>query len=556
MEFRLRLAVSCAPLLALLAGAAGLGRPAQAAVSARCPAVDGVPSDAELEASGARVHDIQLDLRDIFDPEVPGENNALFRLANRLHAKTRPVVIERQLLVRSGDVYSRRLLDESERLLRKDSYLYEVRICPVRFAENRVDLEVLTRDVWTLKLGVGLGRSGGRNTNRLQIADDNLLGTGKDLTIERLSLIDRTSLLTRYVDPNVLGSRFQAGASYAKNSDGRRGELFVGRPFYALDARWAASLDAYDDSREDTLYTLGHVTNRFHHLVRFLEGFGGWSRGLVDGQALRWTAGYTYQSDAFAAPLHGSSRFLPPDRTLSFPWIGIELSDDAYLKGKDLDQIYRVEDVALGAQAQARLGYSTPAFGATTRALVLSGSATRGFQLGGRQTLLLATDLSGRLEGSHTKNLLWDGGVRYYVRDFGRHEFFATFELTAAHELDAENQLLLGGDNGLRGYPLRYQAGDRRLLLTLEQRFFTDWYPWRLFRVGAAVFGDVGHVWVAGKPDRGQDLGTLRDLGFGLRISPSRTGLANVIHLDVAFPLDGGLGVRHVQWLVKSHSSF
>ena len=58
----------------------------------------------------------------------------------------------------------------------------------------------------------------------------------------------------------------------------------------------------------------------------------------------------------------------------------------------------------------------------------------------------------------------------------------------------SRESVLLGGDNGLRGYPLRYQAGESRSLLSLGERFFTDFYPWRLFRVGYAAFLDVGRV--------------------------------------------------------------
>jgi hypothetical protein len=51
---------------------------------------------------------------------------------------------------------------------------------------------------------------------------------------------------------------------------------------------------------------------------------------------------------------------------------------------------------------------------------------------------------------------------------------------------------------GLRGYPLRYESGTSRGLLTVEQRFYTDWYPFRLVRFGAAIFGDVGRTWGVG----------------------------------------------------------
>ncbi len=556
MELRLRRAPWRVPPLALLAGALLVACPAFAAPVGRCPAVDGLPSDAELEARGARVREIRYNMRDIFDPDVPGEDRKLFLLANRLHVKTRPEVIAQQLLVHPGDRYSRRLLDESERLLRREDYLYEARICPVAFADDQVDVEVLTRDVWTLRLGLGIGRSGGQNTSRIQIADDNLLGTGKSLTVERLNQIDRTSSLVRYVDPNVSGSWVRAGGSYAKNSDGRRGELFVERPFYALDTRWAAGLDAFDFEREDTLYTLGHITNRFFHKERFLEAYGGISGGLIDDHAVRWSAGYTYDRDEFGPPLHGPARFLPPERTISYPWLAVEIADDVYLKASNLDQISRVEDLDMGTHVQARVGWAGPSFGATIKAGMVSGSASRGWQFSPGETVLLQADAAGRVERRTTRNAQANASLRYYRRNFRRHLLFATVEVSVAHELDAENQLLLGGDNGLRGYPLRFQTGDRRALVSLEQRFYSDWYPWRLAHIGAAIFVDFGRCWVAALPERPQDLGWLRDVGFGLRLSPSRTGLGNVVHIDVAFPLDRQPGIASVQYLIKTLASF
>ncbi len=50
-----------------------------------------------------QVREVFVDIRNIFDPSVPGENNWLFRLANRLHIPTRPSVIRREMLVYPGD---------------------------------------------------------------------------------------------------------------------------------------------------------------------------------------------------------------------------------------------------------------------------------------------------------------------------------------------------------------------------------------------------------------------------------------------------------------------
>jgi hypothetical protein len=43
---------------------------------------------------------------------------------------------------------------------------------------------------------------------------------------------------------------------------------------------------------------------------------------------------------------------------------------------------------------------------------------------------------------------------------------------------------------------------------------------------------------------------TLQGLGNG------RSGLGNVVHVDVAVPLDGGSSIRNVQFLVESKRSF
>ena len=93
------------------------------------------------------------------------------------------------------------------------------------------------------------------------------------------------------------------------------------------------------------------------------------------------------------------------------------------------------------------------------------------------------------------------------------------------------------------------------MLLTAEERLYTHWYPFRLFRVGAAAFIDAGRTWgedAAGSPS----LGWLADTGFGLRLGNERSGLGNVIHIDLAFPLVRAGGVDAVQLLVETRQRF
>jgi hemolysin activation/secretion protein len=159
------------------------------------------------------------------------------------------------------------------------------------------------------------------------------------------------------------------------------------------------------------------------------------------------------------------------------------------------------------------------------------------------------------VEEGRVRNLITDAGAKYYWRWRTDWLLYAGFSGTVTNSLDPDMQLLLGGDNGLRGYPLRYESGTSRALFTVEQRFFTDWFPFRLARVGGAIFADVGRTWGSGSIGN-SDPGLLKDVGFGLRLGNSRTGLGNVLHIDFAFPLNNIAGIQKFQFIVQTEQSF
>src|SRR5256885_12903468 len=84
---------------------------------------------------------------------------------------------------------------------------------------------------------------------------------------------------------------------------------------------------------------------------------------------------------------------------------------------------------------------------------------------------------------------------RFYCHPDSRSLTFVSLSGDTVKDPNLAAQLVLGGDTGLRGYPRNYQTGDRRVLLNVERRVYTDWYPFRLIRVGGAVFYDWGRAW-------------------------------------------------------------
>src|SRR5215470_803298 len=57
-----------------------------------------LPSTEQLEADHARIGQIFIAPENVFATDTPEENKGLFRLANRLHIKTREETIRKQLL--------------------------------------------------------------------------------------------------------------------------------------------------------------------------------------------------------------------------------------------------------------------------------------------------------------------------------------------------------------------------------------------------------------------------------------------------------------------------
>ncbi len=246
---------------------------------------------------------------------------------------------------------------------------------------------------------------------------------------------------------------------------------------------------------------------------------------------------------------------LPPDRTLSYPFVGFDVLQDDYKKAGDQNQIGKTEDLYFGTEVTGEIGFSDRAFGADRSAFLLSTTVRSGFDWPHEQQLFINGSVSCRFENGRTRNLIANGGVRYYWRWRPDWLLYASLSTTVTDALDPDGQVLLGGDSGLRGYPLRYETGTSRGLFTIEQRVFTDWYPFRLVRVGAAAFADVGRTWGSGVVGN-SDLGVLSDVGMGLRIGNARSGLGNVLHVDVALPLKREPGNSALQFLVQTEQSF
>jgi hypothetical protein len=510
----------------------------------------------QLEAMGATIGEIRIDTHNIFDLDDPREDNWLFRLANTLHVRTRPQVIRRDLLFKPGERVSARLVEETERLLLSKSFYYDVAIVPTNYRDGVVDVNVVTRDTWTINLNAKYSRSGGSSSSKIGVMDTNVAGTALKFGFLQSSDPDRRGQEVEIDYGQAFDGHTQLAYVEGDYDDGFRKVGTISRPFYALDTRWAygATWESYD--RVDSIYNTGETVSAYRHFSEGGEAYAGWSRGLIGGWTQRFSLGLYVRNDRYGRePDEVAPVPFPVAHKVHGPFVRYEVLEDDFVRTRNRNQIARTEFAQMGLRSRVQVTRALEGWGSTRSDWLYSAEVSDGFVLARGHDLhaMLTAErrIDTRGEPLDQQGLL----LRYFAPQSLRAAFYGSVALDRQGTAAAPDQLVLGGENGLRGYPLRYQHGERRALLTLEQRVYTDWYPFRLFRVGGAAFIDVGRAW-QGVNQNTENPGWLSDAGVGLRLALDRTAFANVLHIDAAVPFNRAPGTKSVEFVVRSKLTF
>lgn len=515
-----------------------------------------LPDFRQLEAAGATIGRIDIKPQNIFDMDQSEENNAVFRFVNKLHFPTRPDVIQRVLLFKSGDRISVQKIDESERLLRSTSTLYEADIRVVAVHDGVADVEVITKDTWSLDVNANFSRSGGDNKSSFGLTEKNLLGTGLNIGFAHTSDIDRAGTRFEASYNQAFDGHTAIAAQSGRFDDGRRSSFVIDRPFFSLDARYTAHGGWGDDDRIDPIYNSGEIISEYRHRIKTAEVSGGWSPGLQQGWVQRYSAGAVLQDNFYSLePGRIAPTLLPISNDMRGVFLRFQLLEDRYSKVKNHNLIERTEYLPLGFNVQAQVTRSLTGLGADRADWLYKATINDGFVPSTGQTVLTSAAAERRIASTAQPMNQLGFSVKYYFQPTSQSLWYATVAADRVRGGGAADQLLIGGDAGLRGYPSRYQAGEQRMLISMERRLYANWYPFRLFHIGGAVFADAGRAW-GGLNQNTLNNGWLTDAGVGLRIALDRAAFANVLHLDVAAPLNRAGTIKPVQFLVKTEFAF
>ena len=483
------------------------------------------------------IREVRIGTRDVFAPKEAAER-PLYDLFNSLHRTTREQVIARQAWFGPGDRIGEDQRAELERNLRRTGLFgaAEVRFEPTG-VEGEADLIIDTRDRFSLVASATGSLVGGVGGYSALIGERNLFGSGDSLSLSVYGNDeDETEVAVDYTDRYLFGSWHRLDLSVGETEEGPFAFARVKRPFMHLRDTHSWSLGA---GAEETAvdYFIGgdsvaEVPRESLALSAAVErGYGPPDlRGFL-GLELRhddqdFGVARGPQAGAIAVPGDLTQTAFGP--TARFAWV------EEFRKVRGIDTLDFVQDLTLGVSGGAFVGpvWRDEAGARRSTETLARANLSGAFDLGGAS--LATADLSGstRLHGSDAEGWRAGAAVHVYNRTLDRTTFAASF--TYDQVFEGENlpvQLNLGEDNGLRGYPAREFAGDRRYRVNLEGRHDTG-LAFSSFHLGLVAFADAGWIGFDDVAD------PYRSVGFGLRIGSSEVLGSSVLRMDVGFPLD------------------
>ncbi len=113
----------------------------------------------------------------------------------------------------------------------------------------------------------------------------------------------------------------------------------------------------------------------------------------------------------------------------------------------------------------------------------------------------------------------------------------------------------LGGETGIRGFPLQYQHGKHSTQFTFETRYYPHINIYKLLELGAAAFIDTGRVFGQSELSKNQSP-WMTSIGIGARFYSTHSSEARVIHIDIIKPVSSDPNVNSIEFRITTKHSF
>ncbi len=461
---------------------------------------------------------------DIFDSSEA--KSWLPRLVNGLHVVTAERVVSRELLVHEGEPYDSAKIAETARHLRALGIFRRVVLDTVT-TDSGLVLNVFAQDGWSTQADARF-RSAGKQTDwQLSLIERNLVGTATYFATRYRHTPDRSQLGFQFVQPRLIERTVSLGLRYESRSDGKRGQISIQRPFFSLSDKAGIST-LFDVRNERVIQFRDGVSAPSDSLRRrfligeveaataLIRGTGGYLRVGLNAQVRRedyvtWPAKPTTQSVTGTVGAFMEWQRAKYVVTRGFATLG---------RDEDVD-VSRFARFGVYA-APSFLGYDRGGVGLLAQARIGTG-ARRGFAW-----------LDARANGVYTSAGLDSGAVTFggtaVLIPAHRHLLIGHADIGWIKNPLPATEFDLGFAVGPRGFPIHAFTGDRTYFTTAEYRYIFGEDLFKSLNLGVAGFVDHGGAWYHNENRR-----TGTNVGFGLRLSPSRAADSNPTRLDFAY---------------------
>jgi len=537
-----------------------------------------------------------------YGEDVFAEKNWL-RFFNHFHVTTKPNYVEAELTIGAGEEWDDDRIQESQRRVKDPLYHSVVVLVPVKSAEpGKVDLLVVTRDIWSLRLNskyavqdcesVWYNPLNGCSLTDLTISlsENNFLGRRKTVALGFTMDQGAISAGPLYIDKNWLLTEhhFDLRASFNRiftrrsldivtedgeriptgdrkglqdggglHAEGTSAALTLSKPLWALASKWAIGgaisyrnavnrqylsdgLRAYDDPDTTDAEALPRQYRMRTWSVR-TSGTRQWGKKFKH----QVEAGYSVSSQRpsllpsfnFDPTLedHFIRDVFPRSEVASAPFVEYTMFEARFKMVRNIDTFELAEDIRFGWGASAGLIQTFKSLGSTFRFTRPSVTLSYAIPWGRDGFARVAAGGQLRIQSADAIDNTATASVRATTptisslfRVIGQAGFETRWD-------DRQNSFYtLGSDNGLRGYRINQQFGDRRFLGQIEARSVP--FPFWVLRFGGVVFYDVG----SSAASFGQ-MRLLHEVGLGLRMLVPQTS-RELFRFDLAFPLVEAVG--------------
>ena len=460
----------------------------------------------------SRLQQVVIVRYDIYDS---ADARGWFRnLVNRVHVRTRQRVVDRELLLRPGDLLDSARAAETGRNLRR---LQVFRDVVVDTSRDGSVLRVITRDGWTTRAYGNYRSTGSQRLVSIGVLETNLFGLAATLDARYSQDPDRSTSRLAFAAPRLFGNRVSTGMFYNRFSDGSSIGAAVEQPFFSLSSRNAVRA--------------GWVTFQ-GRVLRFRDGFA----APADSLDRRFTLGNIGMAHALQASPRGYLRvgadaqlrrddFVPrrtvtrviPRSVTGAVTSYVEFSKADFLLTRNYRLLGQPEDVNLSSTIRFGVAVAPKAFGYERDGIgpvISAQTAVRlphGFvQLIGRVNGLA----SGGVVDSGTANV----SATIALQPSPRQLLVVFTSMGWDRNPFPGEEFDLGLTRGPRAFQLHAFTGDRQRYSVIEYRYTVLPNILSSFALALAGFAETGGAWYDGTPKRDGS-----DAGVGVRFAPLRS---------------------------------